>query len=226
MLERGRMKWFLKMLTGVSLIIVVTGCAGTRPLRPGHSVMQAGSKASPKFRSEMKQPENPAQAASQNYERITETELPLARGTKVIETVRSQDEQGQPRVSERTIVLSEPALQKVRQTEKAGTSIGAAQKDTARELGAKLSSLKGVVWVGVLMFLFGVASLVYPPLRIAIGSVTTSVAVAAGGVMLIVLPSLVVGNEMKILGGVGAAVGCWFLAHRHGVLKARAEKSL
>jgi hypothetical protein len=33
-------------------------------------------------------------------------------------------------------------------TEKTGTVIGAAQKDTARELGAKLASLKGIVWVG------------------------------------------------------------------------------
>jgi hypothetical protein len=29
----------------------------------------------------------------------------------------------------------------------ARTELGAAQKDTARELGAKLSSLKGIVWV-------------------------------------------------------------------------------
>jgi uncharacterized membrane protein YccC len=39
-----------------------------------------------------------------------------------------------------------------------------------------------------------------------------------GGVALMVLPSVVVGNEMLILGGVGLAVGGWFLAHRHGQL--------
>src|ERR1035438_3445114 len=37
--------------------------------------------------------------------------------------------------------------------------------DTARELGAKLSSLKGIVWVGVGLFVFGLGSLVYPPLK-------------------------------------------------------------
>lgn len=185
--------------------------------------MQAGSAQQPQFRSEMKQPENPAQAASQNYERVTETELPLAKGTKVTETVRSQDEKGMPRVVEKTIELSEPAVQKVRQVEKAGTSIGAAQKDTARELGAKLSSLKSVVWVGVLMFVFGIATLVYPPLRAVIGSVTTSVAITGGGIALIVLPTVVVGNEMLILGGVGLAVGGWFLAHRHGKLRGMVE---
>jgi hypothetical protein len=34
-----------------------------------------------------------------------------------------------------------------------------------------------------------------------------------------VLPTLVVGNELLILAGVGVAVGLWFLAHRHGRLQ-------
>ena len=37
----------------------------------------------------------------------------------------------------------------------AAAELGAAQKDTERELGAKLSSLKGIVWVGVGLFVFG-----------------------------------------------------------------------
>jgi hypothetical protein len=171
------------------------------------------------FVSEMKQPENPAQSAAQNFERTTETELPLASGTKVAETVSAPDSGGRPVVTERTIVLAEPTVQKTRVTEKAGTVIGAAQKDTAREIGAKLASLKGIVWVGVGLFVFGLVSLFYPPLKVIIGSVTTSMAITAGGVALIILPSLVVGNELLILGGVAVAVGGWFLAHRHGQLR-------
>ena len=105
-----------------------------------------------------------------------------------------------------------------REETRAGTELGAAQKDTARELGAKLASLKGIVWVGVGLFVFGIASLFWPPLKVVIGSVTTSAAVMAGGLCLMVLPSLVVGNELLILGAVGIAVGGWFLAHRHGHL--------
>jgi hypothetical protein len=101
----------------------------------------------------------------------------------------------------------------------AKTELGAAQKDTAREIGAKLASLKGIVWVGVAMFAFGLASLFYPPLKLLIGSVTTSAAICVGGLTLMVLPTLVVGNELLILGGVGVAVGGWFLAHRHGRLQ-------
>jgi hypothetical protein len=106
-----------------------------------------------------------------------------------------------------------------REETKARTELGAAQKDTARELGAKLSSLKGIVWVGVGLFVFGLASLVYPPLKVIVGSVTTSAALMLGGVALMVLPSMIVGNELLILGGVGLGVGAWFLAHRHGQLR-------
>jgi hypothetical protein len=127
--------------------------------------------------------------------------------------------------TEKTIVLAQPTVQKTRVTEKAGTVLGAAQKDTAREIGAKLSSLKGVVWVGVGLFVFGLVSLFYPPLKLIIGSVTTSLAITAGGVALMILPSLIVGNELLILGGVAVAVGGWFLAHRHGQLRGTVEAS-
>ena len=106
-----------------------------------------------------------------------------------------------------------------REETRAAVELGAAQKDTARELGAKLSSLKGIVWVGVGLFVFGVASLVWPPLKVVIGSVTTSAALMLGGVALMVLPTLVVGNELLILGAVVLVVGGWFLAHRHGELR-------
>ena len=106
-----------------------------------------------------------------------------------------------------------------REETRARTELGAAQKDTARELGAKLASLRGIVWVGVGLFVFGLASLVWSPLKVVIGSVTTSAPLMLGGVALMVLPSLIVGNELLILGGVGLAVGAWFLAHRHGQLR-------
>ena len=73
--------------------------------------------------------------------------------------------------------------------------------------------------MGVGLFVFGLASLVYPPLKVVIGSVTTSAALMFGGLALMVLPSLIVGNELLILGGVVLAVGAWFLAHRHGQLR-------
>jgi hypothetical protein len=211
------------MKTFILLCIVAlcsVGCV-TRPLRPGTATIKSTAPATgAQFASEVKQPENPAQSAAQNFERTTETSLPLPTGTKVAERVITRERPDGPSiVTEKTIVLSAPAVQNTRTVEKAGTTIGAAQKDTARELGAKLASLKGIVWVGVLMFVFGIATLVYPPLRVIVGSVTTSLAIVTGGVALMVLPTLVVGNELLIMGGVALAVGGWFLAHRHGQLR-------
>jgi len=82
---------------------------------------------------------------------------------------------------------------------RAKTELGAAQKDTARELSAKLASLKGIVWVGVAMFLFGLASIFYPPLKLIIGSVTTSAAILVGGLVLMILLTLIVGNNSNSL---------------------------
>jgi hypothetical protein len=208
----------LTLFAAIALLCV--GCA-TRPLRPGTSSIKSAAPAGgAQFASELKQPENPAQAAAQNFERTTETSLPLPEGTKVAERIVTRERPDGPSVAtERTITLSAPAVQTTRTVEKAGTTIGAAQKDTARELGAKLASLKGIVWVGVLMFVFGTATLVYPPLRAIVGSVTTSLAIIAGGIALMVLPTLIVGNELLILGGVAALVGGWFFAHRHGRLR-------
>ena len=204
-----------------SVVLASAGCAMVKPLKPGMARIQSGitTNGARNFVSEMKQPENPAQSAAQNYERTTETELALPKGTQVREKFSHSDFSGDDLVSERTIVLAEPTAQKTHVTEKAGTIVGAAQKDTAREFGAKLASLKGVVWIGVGLFIFGLVSLFYPPLRTIIRSVTTSLAITAGGVALMILPSLVVGNELLILGGVAVAVGGWFLAHRHGQLR-------
>lgn len=211
-----------KLFTLLCAALALAGCA-TRPLRPGAAKIASTSPATgAQFASELKQPENPAQSAAQNFERTTETALPLPAGTKVAERTVSRDEkkpEAPPVVTEKTIVLSAPSVQTTRTVEKAGTTIGAAQKDTARELGAKLASLKGIVWVGVLLFLFGIATLAYPPLRAIVGSVTTSVAIILGGIALMVLPTLIVGNELLILGGVTLGVAGWFLAHRHGRLQ-------
>jgi len=115
-------------------------------------------------------------------------------------------------------VVEEPGNRKV--SEEVETILGPAQKDVARELGAKLGALKGVVWVGLLVFLFGAVSFVYPPLKAIVGgSVTTSAVISAAGLAMIVLPTLIVGNELLILAvAMGAAALYWF-SHRHGRLQ-------
>ena len=112
-------------------------------------------------------------------------------------------------------------------TEEVHTKIGAAQKDTAREMAAKLGALRGVTWLGVLVFLFGVASAVYPPLKILVGgSVTTSAVIAAAGLALLILPTLVVGHELLIMAVAVGAAALWFFAHRHGSLRGQVTELL
>lgn len=127
-------------------------------------------------------------------------------------------QEGSRQIFEKTTEVVTPtnAPYVTRMTERVETQIGAAQKDTAREIGAKLHALSGVIWVGVGLFIFGAASAFYPPLKLVVGSVTTSVILAASGLSLIILPSLIVGHELLILAvGGGTAVLYWF-AHRHG----------
>lgn len=54
------------------------------------------------------------------------------------------------------------------------------QKDTAREVGAELASLKSIVWVCLALFVDGLASLFYPALKLISGRVATSVAATVG----------------------------------------------
>lgn len=144
----------------------------------------------------------------------------VGNGTALVRQSQNPQE-GSRQVYEHTIetIPGTNAPTVTRNTERVETEIGAAQKDTAREIGAKLGALKGVVWVGVLAFLFGAASAFYPPLKLVVGSVTTSAVIAAAGIALIILPSLVVGHELLILGVAGGVIALYWFAHRHGSLR-------
>ncbi len=230
------------LCAGFALVLLATGCAGPRPLKGGRAVTTR--KPEGIVEQTLQQGENPAQPTKQTQEtvkvrtytvpagsRMEQSQSPAAAPTRR-STLNTQPITVPPSTLNHSstiasaavdqpstvLILSAPMPVVEREEIRAGTELGAAQKDTARELGAKLSSLKGIVWVGVGLFVFGLASLVYPPLKVVIGSVTTSAALLLGGLALMVLPSLIVGNELLILGGVAIVVGGWFLAHRHGQL--------
>jgi hypothetical protein len=169
------------------------------------------------------QSDNPAATSKQDQETVRTKSYTVPAGSRLVETRVAADASGAPVTNGTALIVSAPMAVVEHEETRAKTELGAAQKDTARELSAKLASLRGIVWAGVAMFLFGLASLFYPPLKLIIGSVTTSVAIAAGGVALMVLPSLIVGNELLILAGVAAAVGLWFFGHRHGQLRGLVE---
>ena len=196
----------MKQLMMISLALTLAGCM-TQPLKGGKATTL--SKPAHGIEQTVVQSDNPAAVTRQDQETVRTRTYTVPTGSRL--------ESGATNAA--AVVVSAPMHVVEREETRAKTELGAAQKDTARELGAKLASLKGIVWVGVAMFAFGLASIFYPPLKLLIGSLTTSAAITIGGLALMVLPTLIVGNEILILGGVGVAVGGWFLAHRHGKLQ-------
>src|ERR1051325_10625685 len=207
----------MKRLGLMFFVAALAGCTATKPLKGGKATMT--SKPSGVVEQTVVQSDNPAQASRQDQETVRTRTYIVPVGSRLEEMKVVVPDAGPAVTNVQTVVVSAPMPVVEREETRAKTELGAAQKDTARELGAKLASLKGIVWVGVAMFVFGLASVFYPPLRLLIGSVTTSAAICAGGLALMVLPTLIVGNELLILGGVAVAVGGWFLAHRHGRLQ-------
>jgi hypothetical protein len=196
--------------------MMLSGCA-MAPLKGGHA--STVSKSTQGIEQSVVQGDNPAQVSRQDQETVRTKSYTVPAGSRMVEARVIADAGGASVTNATALIISAPMAVVEHEETRAKTELGAAQKDTARELSAKLASLKGIVWVGVAMFLFGLASMFYPPLQVIIGSVTTSAAILVGGIALMILPSLIVGNELLILAGVAAAVGLWFFAHRHGQLR-------
>ena len=198
------------------LALALCGC-GMAPLKGGKA--STVSKPAQGIEQTVVQSENPAAASRQGQETEKVKTYTLPAGSQLVETSVAVKPDGLTVTNSLATLVSAPMPVIERETTKATTELGPAQKDTARELSAKLASLKGIVWVGVVVFLFGLATMFYPPLKFIIGSITTSAAITIGGLALMILPTLIVGNEILILGAVGAVVGLWFFAHRHGQLR-------
>ena len=188
------------------LAVIDTGCMSAR-IRPGRTQASTGDGTA----ASAIQSQDPNAPTTQEIETDTSSTQTLPAGSIV--------ESGSLTNMSRTI-LSEPATESSTTHKLITTSVGASQKNTAQDIAAKLASIRWLQWVGVILVLFGGASLFYPPLKAIINSVTTSVwCISAGGAM-IFLPLIIVGHEMLILGIGGGVILLWFLAHRHGSVTA------
>jgi len=207
-----------KLAAAVAVLLAAvffSGCT-IAPLKGGKA---STSQSAGHIEQSVVQSDNPASVSKQEQETVRTKSYTVPAGSRMVETHVTANTGGALVTNASSLLISAPMLVTEHEETRASSELGAAQKDTARELSAKLASLKGIVWVGVAMFLLGLATLFYPPLQVIIGSVTTSVAITAGGLALMILPTLVVGHEMLILFGVAVGVGGWFLAHRYGTLR-------
>jgi hypothetical protein len=96
-------------------------------------------------------------------------------------------------------------------TERAQTQVGTAQKDTARELGARLANMRGVMWVGVALLILG------PVVGFKMGWFTNGCIAGGVGLLLIILAQIVPGNEAWFgLGGlllIPLVAYAWYHGH-------------
>jgi hypothetical protein len=191
----------MKYSSLIMVALALVGCSSTAPLKGGKATTV--SKPTQGIEQTVVQADNPAAVSRQDQETVRVKTYTVPAGSRIEELRALANGQGAVVTNVQAVVVSAPMPIVEREETRAKTELGAAQQDTAREIGAKLASLKGIVWVGVAMFVFGLASIFYPPLKLLIGSVTTSAAIAVGGLALMVLPTLIVGNELLILGGVG-----------------------
>ena len=111
------------------------------------------------------QGDNPAQVSRQDQETVKTRSYTVPAGSRLEESHVTATDIGVTVTNVQAVVVSAPMPVVEHEETRAKTELGAAQKDTARELSAKLASLKGIVWVGVVLFLFGLATMFYPPLQ-------------------------------------------------------------
>lgn len=216
-LRNNRAAHSLASAATLAAILALAGCVMPHPLRGGKALtMRSGSGA---LEQHLAQGDNAAQQSRQTQNTVRVRTYTVPAGARMEEATLVCSETAAPVTNIHSIVLTQPMPVTEREETRAASELGAAQKDTTRELSARLGSLRGITWLGVALFLFGLASLVWPPLKLVVGSVTTSAAVLVGGIILIILPTLIAGNEVLILGAVGLTAGAWFLAYRHGQLR-------
>ena len=197
------------MRAGVILLVsaLVAGCSIPKPMRPGKAVLSkpAGEMA-------VTQPENPAAPTIQKTETAEETSFVVPAGAlvKQAETFLAD---GKTNVTEMTFTTPAPMPVRRVRSEKTDQQIGAAQKDMAREVGAKLASMRPVQFVGILFILAAVA-MFHPLVKALVGSRTVQLVTGGTGIALVALPILLVGNERLIL--LAALVpAVWWIIHRN-----------
>jgi hypothetical protein len=182
------------------VLAVLSGCATFKPQKGGQvktSLSPTGTSA------EATQPENPADKAEQATSRTEKRETPVSMPTAQITETKAPDGTV---TTTRVEFSSVTAKEEVSQT--ASATVGAAQKDTARELAAKLAAMRPIQFAGIACLVFAAAGLFYAPLRIILGGGKQfPIAIGLLGAGLVVAPQLIAGNETLIL--IGAAVAAF-----------------
>jgi hypothetical protein len=217
------MKNLLKLFPVLFLALLLMGCSGVR-VKGGKSQYHSSLGASVTLQQsdDPKAPSTVENKAEKTFEFIAPAGSQLlVPNTSVPEVYRNGKLVSGPTNLIMIMASNTPVKMTVREDFK--TINGAAQKNVIGESIAKLNSLKWLSWVGVAMFLFGIATLFYPPLKLIVASTTTSIAIAGGGILLTILPVIVVGNEMLIFSCIFGGVAAYFFIYRYSAKATEAQ---
>jgi hypothetical protein len=181
-------------------LLVFSGCAMPKAQQGGRVQTQL-SASGVTTNQVLVQGENPQQATTQ----ITEEEI----NREFLPEVGAELDSAHP--VQMPLSGTRPVKESIKR--KTQTSLGAAQKDTARELAAKFADMKPVQWVG-LVCLLGAGALAY------FGWWTPAMIAGGTGLGLILLAHAIVGNErlILILLGAAAAILMVFRSYEKGKL--------
>lgn len=199
---------FLAFFLGLALLV---GCSTSKGLRgkPGSARGATSTGAT----SELVQPENPKDGARSNVRSVVTEKTVLPGGTiKTEESVISRDLPDGSRettatTNTTTIPEDKTAITEKTTEEEASNIVGGAQKDTVGDTVAKLKSANTFYYIGGALILIGLACSFVPYLRALLGSTQFGIFLAIGGTAVMILPLLVIGNEMLILIGGAAILG-------------------
>ena len=161
----------------------VSPVAGTKPSKPAE--VKNGEVAS------ITQPENPSQKSTQTVEFDKTETLTYAADTSV--KIESTLPDGTTTVVTEAIPAGSKKTTTIRQ--KVGQELGAAQKDTSREMTAKLASFRWMQYLGVLALLVGAGGFFHPVLRAALAGRENAMALAGCGLLMMFGPVVFVSHS-------------------------------
>lgn len=221
---------FAGLLLGLLLntLAIAPGCTVLPKAQRGGGSnvnLSGGTNAAPII--SLTQGENPGAASKQDIHRdvTREWEMPQPPAFPTLEPVTNAATGAiayVPVTPDPAAYSSMPAKYRERTIEDIGTTLGAAQKDTARELGVKLAAMKPVQLLGMVLVLAAL-SMFWGPIKAVTQSGTLQVITGVTGLLLIVLPTVITSVSpviWSILAVAGIAIpALWYLSHRHGQLR-------
>jgi hypothetical protein len=174
------------------VLVLITGCAWVpRPQKGGASRTTLGGTSAPTVQV-TDAPENPQTPTTTTVRKKTVREyLPGPVEPFDSRAVVHGVSYGPGEGAQGSSALRPSPVLPLRETteEEATSSTGAAQKDTVRDLGARMANMRGVQWVGVLLFIAG------PVVGYKLGWLTNGLIAGAVGLLLIIISQVLPGNE-------------------------------